>query len=248
MTEIDFAAFDSDNHYYEAPDAFTRHLEPQFAKRGMQWAQVNGKTRLLVGGRINRFIPNPTWDPVSKPGALDEYFRGRNPKGEDTSVLFGELDRLADPLLSGIYGGDAAQGARGEPCWVEGRVTDTAGNPLAGAEIEVWEADEDGFYDVQYSDARTAGRAARLAASCCSLRAPTMTVATASGRSSRPPTRSQVTARSASYSPQPPAARCARPIFTSWSPHPATTGSSRTSSLPAVRTSTTMQCSASRSP
>ncbi len=85
MTEIDFAAFDSDNHYYEAPDAFTRHIEPQYAKRGMQWAQINGKTRLLVGGRINRFIPNPTWDPVSKPGALDEYFRGRNPKGADTS-------------------------------------------------------------------------------------------------------------------------------------------------------------------
>jgi hypothetical protein len=96
MTEIDFAAFDSDNHYYEAPDAFTRHIEPQYAKRGMQWAEVNGKTRLLVGGRINRFIPNPTWDPVSKPGALDEYFRGRNPKGADTSTLFGELDRLAD--------------------------------------------------------------------------------------------------------------------------------------------------------
>jgi hydroxyquinol 1,2-dioxygenase len=61
------------------------------------------------------------------------------------------------------YGGDAAQGASGEPCWVEGRVTDTAGNPLAGAEIEVWEADEDGFYDVQYSDGRTAGRARMVA-------------------------------------------------------------------------------------
>ena len=62
----------------------------------MQWAEIDGKTRLLVGGKINRFIPNPTWDPVSKPGALDEYFRGRNPKGADTSELFGELDRLAD--------------------------------------------------------------------------------------------------------------------------------------------------------
>jgi hydroxyquinol 1,2-dioxygenase len=30
---------------------------------------------------------------------------------------------------------------------------------VAGATIEVWEADEDGFYDVQYSDGRTAGRA-----------------------------------------------------------------------------------------
>jgi hydroxyquinol 1,2-dioxygenase len=57
------------------------------------------------------------------------------------------------------YGGDAAQGAKGEPCWVTGRITDTAGNALGGAEIEVWEADDDGFYDVQYSDGRTSGRA-----------------------------------------------------------------------------------------
>jgi len=57
------------------------------------------------------------------------------------------------------YGGDAAQGAKGEPCWVAGRVTDTDGNALGGAEIEVWEADDDGFYDVQYSDGRTSGRA-----------------------------------------------------------------------------------------
>lgn len=55
-------------------------------------------------------------------------------------------------------GGDIANGAVGEPCWVEGRVTDTVGNPLAGARIDVWEADEDGFYDVQYTDDRTAAR------------------------------------------------------------------------------------------
>jgi hydroxyquinol 1,2-dioxygenase len=57
------------------------------------------------------------------------------------------------------YGGDVAQGAPGEPCWVEGQVTDTEGTLLAGAVIEVWEADEDGFYDVQYDDGRTSGRA-----------------------------------------------------------------------------------------
>ena len=96
MTDSDFRIFDCDNHYYEAKDAFTRHIDPEFRKRTMQWATVDGRERLLVGGRINRFIPNPTWDPISKPGALDEYFRGRNPKGQDTSVLFGELDRLAE--------------------------------------------------------------------------------------------------------------------------------------------------------
>lgn len=56
-------------------------------------------------------------------------------------------------------GGDIAGGAAGQPCWVEGNVTDTEGRPVPGARIEVWEADEDGYYDVQYSDGRVAGRA-----------------------------------------------------------------------------------------
>lgn len=56
-------------------------------------------------------------------------------------------------------GGDMSFGAAGQPCWVEGSVTDTDGKPLAGTLVEVWEADEDGLYDVQYSDNRTAARA-----------------------------------------------------------------------------------------
>lgn len=56
-------------------------------------------------------------------------------------------------------GGDIAQGASGQPCWVEGQVTDTFGQPIPGARIEVWEADEHGFYDVQYDDTHTSGRA-----------------------------------------------------------------------------------------
>ena len=56
-------------------------------------------------------------------------------------------------------GGDIAQGAAGTPSWVTGSVRDTEGNPIAGARLEVWEADDDGFYDVQYEDGRTEGRA-----------------------------------------------------------------------------------------
>lgn len=56
-------------------------------------------------------------------------------------------------------GGDIAAGQVGEPCWVEGTVTDTEGRPVPGARIEVWEADADGLYDVQYEDSRTQGRA-----------------------------------------------------------------------------------------
>ena len=91
MSELPFRMFDCDNHYYEAMDAFTRHLEPEFKKRAMQWATINGRQRLLVGGKVNKFIPNPTFDPVAAPGVMDEYFRGRNPKSADPSQLFGEL-------------------------------------------------------------------------------------------------------------------------------------------------------------
>ncbi len=87
-------AFDADNHYYEATDAFTRHIEPSMAKRAMQWAEINGRQRLLVGGKVNRFIPNPLFDPVAKPGALDEYFRGRNPHEKDMRALFGDLEPI----------------------------------------------------------------------------------------------------------------------------------------------------------
>jgi hydroxyquinol 1,2-dioxygenase len=55
-------------------------------------------------------------------------------------------------------GGDIAAGASGRPCWVEGSVRDTHGRPVAGARVDVWEADDVGFYDVQYDDRRTAGR------------------------------------------------------------------------------------------
>lgn len=56
-------------------------------------------------------------------------------------------------------GGDLSGDASGEPCWVEGTVTDTSGNPVAGARIEAWECDDAGFYDVQYDDGRVEGRA-----------------------------------------------------------------------------------------
>jgi predicted TIM-barrel fold metal-dependent hydrolase len=85
-------AFDADNHYYEAMDAFTRHMDPKFTKRTMQWATLDGKTRLLVGGKINRFLANPTFNTLSAPGSLEDYFRGKNESGASVIELFGELE------------------------------------------------------------------------------------------------------------------------------------------------------------
>ncbi len=73
------------------------------------------------------------------------------------ATVFGPFFTADAPLIQ--IGGDIAAGAAGQPCWVEGTVTDTGGAAVAAAHLEVWEADEDGFYDVQYADTRTAGRA-----------------------------------------------------------------------------------------
>ncbi len=73
------------------------------------------------------------------------------------ATVFGPFFVEGSPAID--VGGDMAFGAPGEPCWVEGTVRDTEGNAVPGARIEVWEADADGRYDVQYDDGRTAARA-----------------------------------------------------------------------------------------
>ncbi|EKS70358.1 MULTISPECIES: intradiol ring-cleavage dioxygenase [unclassified Caballeronia] len=39
--------------------------------------------------------------------------------------------------------------AKGEPMVVQGRVTDVEGNPIVNAKLEVWQTNDDGYYDVQ---------------------------------------------------------------------------------------------------
>ncbi|MGA1542472.1 MAG: amidohydrolase, partial [Ilumatobacteraceae bacterium] len=40
--DLGFLPFDCDNHYYEALDAFTRHLDPKLGARCVQWAEIDG--------------------------------------------------------------------------------------------------------------------------------------------------------------------------------------------------------------
>ena len=79
--ELGYAAFDADNHYYEALDAFTRHVEPRMQPRCVQWVEMNGRQYHLVGGRISHAVVNPTFNPIAKAGAMHDYFRG-NPEGK----------------------------------------------------------------------------------------------------------------------------------------------------------------------
>jgi predicted TIM-barrel fold metal-dependent hydrolase len=76
MDEPGHPVFDADNHYYEATDAFTRHLDPAMGPRCVQWATIDGRQYQVLGGRVSRAVSNATFDPISKPGCLYHYFRG----------------------------------------------------------------------------------------------------------------------------------------------------------------------------
>jgi predicted TIM-barrel fold metal-dependent hydrolase len=94
MPQLPYEIFDADNHYYEAEDAFTRHMDRKMRRRCMDWAVVNGRKELLVAGAVNRFIPNPTFDPVARPGCLDDYYQGKNAAGVSIKDAFGALEPI----------------------------------------------------------------------------------------------------------------------------------------------------------
>ena len=71
--DLDYRPFDCDNHYYEAEDAFIRHVAPEMRHRVVQWAEIDGRRHHIVGGRLSRAVANPTWNPIAKPGALHQY-------------------------------------------------------------------------------------------------------------------------------------------------------------------------------
>lgn len=73
----------------------------------------------------------------------------RKPAGCTEATVFGPFHVEGAPHYA--HGDDVANGARGEPCFVRGHVRALDGTPVAGATIEVWQADADGFYDVQYA-------------------------------------------------------------------------------------------------
>ena len=89
MTTIDYRMFDADEHYYEPEDALTRHLDRKY-RSAVRWIDMDGRRTLLIGGKLLSLIPNPTYDPVGRPGSLNSYFRAHNPEGRSLKELLGE--------------------------------------------------------------------------------------------------------------------------------------------------------------
>ncbi|MFM0624867.1 intradiol ring-cleavage dioxygenase [Paraburkholderia xenovorans] len=73
----------------------------------------------------------------------------RKPPGCTEATVFGPFFVEGAPAYRN--GDDVSNGARGEPCFVSGTVKGADGEAVPNARIEVWQADADGFYDVQHA-------------------------------------------------------------------------------------------------
>jgi predicted TIM-barrel fold metal-dependent hydrolase len=89
---LPYPLFDCDNHLYETQDALTRHL-PKAYEGAIQYVQVKGRTKIAIRGQISNYIPNPTFEVVARPGAMEEYFKNGNPEGKTRREIFGESMR-----------------------------------------------------------------------------------------------------------------------------------------------------------
>jgi catechol 1,2-dioxygenase len=78
---------------------------------------------------------------------LVETINHRTGGASTESTVLGPFHMVESPPRD--LGDDIALDGKGTPCLVSGQVTGPDGEPLAGAAVDVWQTNEEGFYDVQ---------------------------------------------------------------------------------------------------
>ena len=78
---------------------------------------------------------------------LVDAIQHRRPEAATENTVFGPFHVDGAPVLN--MGANISLDGKGESCLYQGRVLDLDGNPIAGASIDVWSDNSEGFYDVQ---------------------------------------------------------------------------------------------------
>jgi catechol 1,2-dioxygenase len=134
--------------------AFVRETEPTIA----EWEQAIGfltATGQKCDDERQEFI---LLSDVLGVSMLAETINNRKSGGATESTVLGPFHMIESPRRELGDTIDFVQ--TGTPCLVRGRVLSSDGAPLPGAELDVWQASDQGFYDVQQSGVqpRTNGR------------------------------------------------------------------------------------------
>ncbi|POX36345.1 alcohol dehydrogenase [Streptomyces sp. Ru73] len=88
-------------------------------------------------------------DTLGISSAVDLLTNSRTAESTPSAVLGPFYVEGPPPLPNGA---DLAEGLPGTPLHASVRITDLEGKPLAGAVADVWQSNEDGYYDVQLPD------------------------------------------------------------------------------------------------
>lgn len=78
---------------------------------------------------------------------LVDAINNRKPNGASESTVLGPFHVADAPELP--MGANICLDQKGEPMLVKGRIVDTQGKPIKAVKIDVWQANDEGFYDVQ---------------------------------------------------------------------------------------------------
>ena len=78
---------------------------------------------------------------------LVDAINNRRPSGASESTVLGPFHVADAPEME--MGANICLDGKGEPMLVKGRILDTDGRPIEGVKLDVWQANDEGFYDVQ---------------------------------------------------------------------------------------------------
>jgi hydroxyquinol 1,2-dioxygenase len=135
---------------------FIRDVEPTFA----EWQgaiEFLTRTGQMSSDTRQEFILLSDTLGVSM---LVDAIKHRMPAGATETTVLGPFYVQNPPELPN--GANASTGTPGEPLYVEGTVSAADGKRLAGAIVDIWHSDKDGFYDVQIAGMEHASGRARF--------------------------------------------------------------------------------------
>jgi catechol 1,2-dioxygenase len=134
--------------------AFAKHLHAFATEVGLtqqEWEAGIGiltATGHITDERRQEFI---LWSDSLGLSMLVDALANPLPEGATESTVLGPFYLAGAPLRE--YGAAIAEEPAGDPAWVHGTVTSVDGEPIAGAELDVWQNGDNRLYAVQDPDA-----------------------------------------------------------------------------------------------
>lgn len=152
ITAAVVASFDGcpDARLRELMQALIRHLHAFTSEVRLtqeEWRQLIAiltATGEITEEHRQEFI---LWSDTLGLSMLVDSFEHDLAEGATESTVLGPFYVPGSPLRE--YGASIAAEHAGTPAWVHGRVLDLDGNPIAGAELDVWQNGDDRLYAVQ---------------------------------------------------------------------------------------------------